>query len=185
MIQLKLIFYFGRYIRLEFNDKYDCVCSSRSGNGTIKGDTDDDVITIYDSEYIISLSIGNSDSDCVLNYDINFGLFLNISAMNWLHIRFVLSNNIDLVDTQFGELAYDFSIFCNVFNVSSDVTIVYIDKTFIYVDESDLHEQFNEEQKRASSRNAGIRRLSQNKGEEVWYYFVNIIIETNTASDAS
>ena len=43
----------------------------RSGNVTIKGETDDDVITIYDSEYIISLSIGNSDSDCVLNYHCN------------------------------------------------------------------------------------------------------------------
>ena len=130
-----LNFYFGTYTILEC---HNCACLSSSGGVTIDGNEEfcsmfgvnneasniyvrvavvNAVATVCDNEYMISLSIRYRDYDCVLNYGIGFGSFLNVS----LQIRFILLNNIDLNITQLCKPRYDFSLyFADVFNVCSD-----------------------------------------------------------------
>ena len=182
--------YFGGFSTTLVNSEYGCACpvgvinSSWSSEEIVMIELNDGTNVygkkIYpaNSSYaVVSILFGGSESNCSLNYYVDYGSFANVSALNWLHVTFTLQNTIDLNTTQIGQLEYDYSsYFANVFNVSQNSSVVTINKTEI-IDESDETRRIRRRYRRMRSRS-----LLQ---DSEWKYFNDLIIEAITADDAS
>ena len=177
--------YFGGFSTTLVNSEYGCACPVGVINNSLSSEEIvmielNDGTNVYgkktylanSSDAIVSISIGEIESNCTLNYYVNYASFANVSALNWLQSTFGIQNTIDLNTTQIEQLEYQYSnYFANVFNVSQNSSVVTTNKTVI-ADQSD-------ETRRRRRRSRSLLQDSE------WQYLSEVTIEANTADDAS
>ena len=206
--------YFGGYSNIVINEEYNCSCPI--GNGTFDISTGEGVITLKDGTVLyLYLGIDNDNDDigvellrisfdgpvsgigldeqevtweCDLVYYVNSGTFVNVSAYNILHFRYILTDLVHLNSTQHDELEYLWSrYFANIFGIPMNRSIVTVNMSESNVAAtglSDTETDTETETETETERRRRRRISSQSNDTTAYAYDTDVVIYAYSTEDA-